>query len=93
DVIAAAKRETEEETGLDTEKTRLVGVYESSLVMGGSVQCHIFEARIVRGELTVPDDMLDVRWFSLGEIRDLEEKGLLMFPYVLEAVERYVEGR
>jgi len=93
DVIAAAKRETEEETGLDVEPLRLIRVYESSLVMGGSVECHIFEARIVGGELTVPDDMLDVRGFSLDEIRELEKKGLLMFSYVLQAIEDRIANR
>jgi ADP-ribose pyrophosphatase YjhB (NUDIX family) len=67
----AAKREAREETGLDVELTRLVGVY--SRLGGGIVDVHavLYAARPVGGELrTQPGETIDVAFFPFDQLPD-----------------------
>ena len=69
-IAQAAIRETKEETGIDVELTRLVGVYSR---LGGipevSAHAALFEARPIGGEITTQTgETLEVRYFSLDEI-------------------------
>lgn len=67
-VAQAAIRETKEETGLDVELTRLVGVYSR---LGGLPDVHavVFAARVIGGEIqTQPGETIDVRFFPFDEI-------------------------
>jgi ADP-ribose pyrophosphatase YjhB (NUDIX family) len=64
----AALRETKEETGIDVELTRLVGVYSR---LGGLPDVHavLYEAKPIGGELTSqPGETIDVRYFAFNEI-------------------------
>jgi ADP-ribose pyrophosphatase YjhB (NUDIX family) len=64
----AAIRETKEETGIDVELTRFVGVYSR---LGGLPDGHavLFEAKPIGGELTLqPGETIDVRYFAFDEI-------------------------
>jgi ADP-ribose pyrophosphatase YjhB (NUDIX family) len=64
----AAIRETKEETGIDVELTRLVGVYSR---LGGLPDGHavLYEAKPIGGELTSqPGETIDVRYFAFHEI-------------------------
>jgi ADP-ribose pyrophosphatase YjhB (NUDIX family) len=64
----AALRETKEETGLDVELTRLVGVYSR---LGGMPDVHavLYEARPIGGELRLQSgETIDVRYFTPDEI-------------------------
>ena len=64
----AAIRETKEETGVNVELTRLVGVYSR---LGGLPDVHVvlYEAKPTRGELTrQPGETIDVRYFAFDEI-------------------------
>jgi ADP-ribose pyrophosphatase YjhB (NUDIX family) len=66
----AAIRETKEETGIDVELTRLVGVY-SRLGVFGLPDGHavLYEGRPIGGELTLqPGETIDVRYFAFDEI-------------------------
>jgi ADP-ribose pyrophosphatase YjhB (NUDIX family) len=66
----AAIRETKEETGVDVELTRLVGVY-SRLGGLGLPDGHavLYEAKPIGGELTSqPGETIDVRYFAFNEI-------------------------
>lgn len=63
----AAIREIKEETGVDVELTRLVGVYSC---LGGLPDVHVvlYEAKPTRGELTrQPGETIDVRYFAFDE--------------------------
>jgi ADP-ribose pyrophosphatase YjhB (NUDIX family) len=64
----AALRETKEETGVDVELIRLVGVYSR---LGGMPDVHavLYEAKLIRGELKLqPGETIDVRYFAPDEI-------------------------
>lgn len=69
-VAEAAIRETKEETGIDVELMRLIGVYSR---LGGipdvNVHAVLYEARPIGGELRVqPGETLEVRYFSPDEL-------------------------
>lgn len=64
----AAIRETKEETGLDVELTRLVGVYSrlSNMSPGYMV---LFAAKPIAGEIKCQEgETIDVRWFAFDKI-------------------------
>src|SRR3990172_12835056 len=64
----AAIRETKEETGVDVELTRLVGVYSR---LGGMPDIHavLYEAKPIGGELRLqPGETIEVKYFTFGEL-------------------------
>jgi len=64
----AALRETKEETGVDVELTRLVGVYSR---LGGMPDVHavLYEAKPIGGELKLqPGETIEVAYFAPDEI-------------------------
>lgn len=64
----AALRETQEETGLEVELTRLVGTYSR---LGGFPDIHaiLYTARPIGGEIRLqPGETVEVRYFSLAEL-------------------------
>jgi ADP-ribose pyrophosphatase YjhB (NUDIX family) len=66
-----AIREAKEETGLDVELTRLVGVY--SRMGGGMHDVHavLYAAKPVGGELrTQPDETIEVAYFPFDQLPD-----------------------
>lgn len=64
----AAIRETKEETGLDVQLTRLVGVY-SRLSNMSPAYIVLFAARPVGGEIQCqPGETIAVEWFAFDEI-------------------------
>jgi 8-oxo-dGTP pyrophosphatase MutT (NUDIX family) len=67
-IAQAAIRETKEETGLDVELTRLVGVYSrlSNMSPGYMV---LFAARPIGGEIKCQEgETISVKWFAFDEI-------------------------
>lgn len=67
-VEAAARREVKEETGLDVELDRLVGVYS---LEGNPVVLVVFSAHIVGGSVEIGHDALDVRTFPMSDLPEL----------------------
>ena len=67
-VEAAAIREVKEETGIDVELDKLIGVYS---LEGNPVVLVVYSAHIVGGEVAVGHDALDVRTFALSELPPL----------------------
>ena len=66
----AAIRETKEETGIDVELTRLIGVYSR---LGGMPDVHavLYEAKPIGGELRLqPGETIEVKYFARYEIPD-----------------------
>ena len=66
----AAIRETKEETGVDVELTRLVGVYSR---LGGIPDIHavLYEAKPIGGELRLqPGETIEVKYFAFDELPD-----------------------
>jgi len=90
-IIACGKREGEEETGLTLKPSYLIGVYQV-LALKCNVIIFVFKSEINGGKLTIPEDIMDVQWFSPDEIRDMENKGLLADSYILRVLECYQNG-
>lgn len=65
----AAIREVREETGLDVELERFVGMYSRPLWMGKGYHVAVFVARPVGGELRPqPGEVIDLGYFDVGEL-------------------------
>jgi len=80
-----AIKEAKEETGFDVELGEKVGIYQDKV---DDPVKHIFEAKIIGGQLTVPkDEILDAKWFKLQEILDKKEE--MRVPCVWEAIEKF----
>ena len=91
-IISCTKRETEEETGFQVKLSYLIGIYQQPVSLGNVdayVTAFVFAADIVEGELTIPKDLLDVKWFTLEGIHELDRKKLLLSPYILHAIRRW----
>ena len=74
-VARAAIRETKEETGLDIELTRLVGIY-SRLSNMIPVHAVLFSAKPIGGEIKCQEgETIDVKWFAFDEIPSLLSAG------------------
>src|SRR5919106_692668 len=66
--LAEAVRETEEESGIHIELTRLIGVYSR---LGGLPDVHavLYETKPISGELRLqPGETIDVRYFAFDEV-------------------------
>lgn len=78
-VAEAAIRETKEETGLDVELVRLVGVYSDPnrvLEYANGNRFHLvalsFEAKVTGGELSVSNETTEFTWCRPGELDDVD---------------------
>jgi ADP-ribose pyrophosphatase YjhB (NUDIX family) len=68
-VAQAAIREAREETGLEVELTRLVGVYSRPRWPGPGAHIVLFAARPISSELIPdPNEVIDIAYFSMNEI-------------------------
>lgn len=83
-VEAAAIREVKEETGLDVELERLIGVYS---LEGNPVVLVVYSAFVTGGFVAVGHDALDVRTFSLDEMPALP------FPHDYQIIKDWLESR
>jgi len=80
-----AIKEVKEETGLDVGIIREIDIYHQE---GGKSVKHAFEAKIIGGKLKFPkDEILDVKWLSLEEIKELDSQGKIRSDWVVKAIE------
>lgn len=78
----AAAREAKEESGYDVELIKKIGIFQAVPTDGVK---HIFEAKIIGGELKFPEDeILDAKWFTFDEIKQMKDK--LRNRYILETI-------
>ena len=69
----AVKREALEEVGYVAGSIKKVGVY---IEPDKNSTRHVFKGRVVGGALKLhPDELMDAKWFTLGEIDDLNMRG------------------
>jgi ADP-ribose pyrophosphatase YjhB (NUDIX family) len=95
-IAEAAVRETREETGIDCEVARLVGVYTNprhvmEYTSNGEVrqECSlVFAARPTGGEIATSSESSDVRWVAPGEVDHLQ-----MHPSMRQRVEHVLARR
>ncbi len=84
-VELAAAREMKEESGYEVELVKKLGTYRTS-----THELHIFQAKIVSGELEFPhDELLDAQWFSYDEIQAFGKEEKLRGAFVLESLNDY----
>lgn len=77
-----AVKEAKEESGYDVELIRKIDIYQES---ASEPPKHAFEAKIVGGELKIPEDeLLDARWFTFDEIKSMKEK--LRGEWIINAI-------
>ena len=84
-----ARREAREEAGLEVELTGLLGVYTGLLDSGVHAVRFVFLADAGGSEPIAGDDIDDVVWRSVSELRSLEAEELVssaMFRRILEDV-------
>jgi ADP-ribose pyrophosphatase YjhB (NUDIX family) len=93
-VTEAAVRETKEETGLDVDITRLIGVYSDPnrlLEYDDGNRFHLvaltFEARVSGGELTVSNETTEFMWCDPADLG-----GVDIMEHHLERIEDAVSG-
>lgn len=68
----AAIREAKEESGYDVELIKKIGIFPFN---PPDAIRHIFEAKIIGGELKfLEDEILDAKWFTFEEIKQMKEK-------------------
>ena len=80
-----AIREAKEETGFDIDIIGEIDIFHKD---GDISVRHAFEARIVGGELNFPEDeILDVKWFTIDEIKELASQQKTRSDWVLKSVE------
>lgn len=78
----AAIREAKEESGYDVELIKKIDIFQAKST---DATKHAFEAKIKGGELKFPEDeILDAKWFTLDEIKHMEDK--LRGDWILGAI-------
>lgn len=78
----AAIREAKEESGYDVELIKEIDIFQAKST---DAVKHAFEAKIIGGDLNFPEDeILDIRWFSFDEIKEMKDK--LRDDWILGAI-------
>ena len=67
-----ARRETKEEVGLDVEITGELGVYRIPYPNGGGFEITCYAAVSASEELALEDEILEAKWLTLDEGRQLK---------------------
>ena len=83
----AAVREAKEETGYDIRLIQQIALYHESAPQ--SVK-HVYSAEIIGGgEAAQEGEILEVVWFSFGEITELEKAGRMRAPWVFDVISKF----
>lgn len=90
DILTCAVREAKEETGLDVEPKSLLAIYQYSRTLSANVILFTFKSDIIDGEIRIDDEVLDVHWFKIDEIKEMDKKGELRnSAYMINAISRF----
>jgi 8-oxo-dGTP diphosphatase len=78
-----AIKEAKEETGMDVRLIRKIVIYQNT---AQELVKHVFESEIIGGDILIPEDeILDVKWFTIDEIRLMGDA--IRNPWVLDVIE------
>jgi len=84
-----AVKEAKEESGYEVELIRKLDIFQENAEVPPR---HAFEAKIIGGELTWPkDEILEVKWFSYDEIKEMEDK--LRGEWIIGAIDIVEQGK
>lgn len=75
-IVDGAKREMEEETGMNVKIEKLIGVYHNPNRDSVNVFKFVFLASVISGELHCPEDLHEVKWISAEEFKKIPDKQL-----------------
>ena len=94
EIIQCAIREAKEETGLNVEIKKCVGIYQRPASREDSnTVFFVFEATSVSGEITISEEHPEVRYFSIEEIKKIKQERNLRIKITLPAIEDYLSGQ
>ncbi len=79
-----AVKEVKEETGFDVKIIKEVAVFHRE---GEKSVKHTYQAEIIGGELNIPEDeLLDAKWFSFEEIKQLNQQEKIRDGWAYRAI-------
>jgi 8-oxo-dGTP pyrophosphatase MutT (NUDIX family) len=95
DPIKTAQRETEEEIGVGVELKDIVGIYTVDRGDKAAGIGFVFRGQIVSGKIAPKEDeIMDFRFFSPEEIKELIKLDMLYKPeYNLAGIQDWIEGK
>lgn len=83
-ITETAIKEAKEESGYNVELVREIAVWHEEADAPAE---HVFEARIISGELKFPpDEILDARWFTFAELQGMRDQ--LRGQWILGTIEK-----
>lgn len=85
DIIAAARRESREETGLNIEILESAGFFQFTSRTGHPVLMFHFTAEIAGGSIELEEGITEYSWFTAREILDMDES-MLREPVVIRQI-------
>lgn len=91
DPVDGLRRELREETGLDVEPLRFLGIWMDRYGGDSTAEATLnlyWTARVVSGEPIPADDVAELRWFERDELPGREELAFENVPLVLAAWRR-----
>ena len=81
----AAIREAKEETGLDVSLIKKIGIWHDKVE---EPIRHAFTVKVLGGKITPqPGEILDVKWFSFDQIKQMRKENKLRVVWIFEAIE------
>lgn len=86
----AAIREVKEKVGYKVELVKKIGIFQKSV---NEPVKHVFEAKIISGELKFPvNEILDVKWFSFEEIINMKDN-LRNSDWIIETINIFEQNK
>ncbi|MCA1041879.1 NUDIX domain-containing protein [Bacillus infantis] len=89
DIIAAARRETKEETGLDIKIAESAGIFQFTSRTGHPILLFQFLAEFAGGSIKLENGITEYSWFTAREILDMDES-MLREPGVIRQIARSI---
>ena len=94
EITKCAIRETKEETGLDVDLIKCVGVYQRpASTEDTNTVFFVFEAKPINGKLTTCKDHPEVGYFSIQEIEKIKNEGNLRIKMTLHAIKDFINNQ
>jgi 8-oxo-dGTP diphosphatase len=95
EIIVAAKREAQEETGLVVEPETLLGIFQiPKSQMGNNILIYVFHSKIIEGSITSSKDHPEVKFVSLEDLKTFGENNQLRHHgYMLHAIDAFLNKK